>query len=179
MWHLSRVAKGETPGVPILLLGHGIGSFAAQLYVLDYSSEMAGLVLSTSGANDRLAGLFTTDPLCFAALQPAALESFLGAAMRLENQFESRKIRKGLPILLISSGEDPVGKSLVGVEELARRYRKAGLGRVTERVYRDGQHDIFDEIQHGQAHRDLLGWLGCVLGPSSSVRQHGPIGERP
>ncbi len=55
MERLSRIAKAENPGQPLVLLGHSIGSFAAQQYVLDYSQEIDGLVLSGSGALDGLA----------------------------------------------------------------------------------------------------------------------------
>ena len=52
---LSRIAKEEIPNRPFFLLGHGLGSFAAQQYVLDRSGEINGLILSGSGALDRLA----------------------------------------------------------------------------------------------------------------------------
>lgn len=55
MARLSRIAVEENPGRPLLLFGHSMGSFAAQRYVLDHSSEIAGLVLSGTGALDTLA----------------------------------------------------------------------------------------------------------------------------
>ena len=59
---LSRIAKEEVPDRPFLLLGHGLGSFAAQKYVLDRSGEIDGLILSGSGALDRLAQLASSAP---------------------------------------------------------------------------------------------------------------------
>ena len=55
MVRLSRIARGENPSLPFFLLGHSMGSFAAQLYALDHSSEIDGLILSGSGVLDRLA----------------------------------------------------------------------------------------------------------------------------
>ncbi len=55
MVRLSRIAKAENPGQPFVLLGHSMGSFAAQQYVLDRSREIDGLILSGSGALDGLA----------------------------------------------------------------------------------------------------------------------------
>lgn len=57
MIRLSRIAKEENPNRPFILLGHSMGSFAAQKYVLDRSDEINGLILSGSGALDRLARL--------------------------------------------------------------------------------------------------------------------------
>ena len=57
MVQLSLKAREENPNQPFILLGHGMGSFAAQQYVLDHSNLVDGLVLSGSGALDGLARL--------------------------------------------------------------------------------------------------------------------------
>lgn len=59
---LSQIAKQENPGLPFLLFGHSMGSFAAQQYVLDHSREIDGLILSGSGVLDGLARLATSAP---------------------------------------------------------------------------------------------------------------------
>jgi alpha-beta hydrolase superfamily lysophospholipase len=55
MVRLSEIAREENPTVPLLLLGHNMGSFAAQRYVIDHSHEIDGLILSGSGALEGLA----------------------------------------------------------------------------------------------------------------------------
>jgi alpha-beta hydrolase superfamily lysophospholipase len=60
MVHLSGIARRENPGLPFFLLGHSMGSFASQLYVLDHSRETDGLILSGSGALDGLARVAAT-----------------------------------------------------------------------------------------------------------------------
>jgi len=62
MWHLSRIAKQENPDRPFILLGHSMGSFAAQQYVLDHSREIDGLILSGSGILDEIARLASSAP---------------------------------------------------------------------------------------------------------------------
>ena len=62
MIRLSRIAKEEIPNRPFILLGHSLGSFAAQQYVLDRSNEINGLILSGSGSLDRLARLMNSAP---------------------------------------------------------------------------------------------------------------------
>jgi alpha-beta hydrolase superfamily lysophospholipase len=57
MVRLSLKAKDENPNQPLILLGHGMGSFAAQQYVLKHSDLIDGLVLSGSGMLDGLAQL--------------------------------------------------------------------------------------------------------------------------
>ena len=51
---LTRLARTREGALPVILLGHSMGSFAAQQYVLDHSALIAGLVLSGSAAMDKL-----------------------------------------------------------------------------------------------------------------------------
>lgn len=52
----SRDIARRNPGVPLFLLGHSMGSMAAQELILDNSELYAGLLLSGSTAMDLLAG---------------------------------------------------------------------------------------------------------------------------
>ena len=52
---LTRLARTREGRIPVILLGHSMGSFAAQHYVIDNSALIAGLVLSGSAAVDKLA----------------------------------------------------------------------------------------------------------------------------
>jgi alpha-beta hydrolase superfamily lysophospholipase len=78
MISLRVIAKKEHPGKPYILLGHSMGSFAAQQFVLDHSHSIDGLALSGSGNLDGLARVAQSiapgeDPmkLMNAAFEPA------------------------------------------------------------------------------------------------------------
>src|SRR4030095_1042516 len=62
MVSLRVIAKQEHPGKPYILLGHSIGSFAAQQFVLDHGHSIDGLALSGSGTLDGLARLAQSLP---------------------------------------------------------------------------------------------------------------------
>jgi alpha-beta hydrolase superfamily lysophospholipase len=51
---LTKTAQSRDRGLPLVLLGHSMGSFAAQQYVLDHSHLLAALVLSGSVSVDKL-----------------------------------------------------------------------------------------------------------------------------
>src|SRR6266850_3353700 len=55
MISLRVIAKNEHPGKPYILLGHSLGSFAAQQFILDHGHSIDGLALSGSGVLDGLA----------------------------------------------------------------------------------------------------------------------------
>lgn len=69
---VAAAAREEYPGLPLILLGHSMGSFAAQYFALDRSHEIEGLVLSGSSALDMLAASLS-DP----------------AAVKLDNAFNA------------------------------------------------------------------------------------------
>src|SRR6202035_5206362 len=52
---LRVIAKNEHPDKPYILLGHSMGSFAAQQFIFDHSHSIEGLALSGSGRLDGLA----------------------------------------------------------------------------------------------------------------------------
>jgi len=57
MVSLNTIARRAHPGNPHILLGHSMGSFAAQQFILDHSDLIHGLALSGSGTLDGLARL--------------------------------------------------------------------------------------------------------------------------
>jgi alpha-beta hydrolase superfamily lysophospholipase len=54
MVKVTEAARAEHSGKPLALLGHSMGSFATQLYLLDHSHLLDGAALSGSAALDHL-----------------------------------------------------------------------------------------------------------------------------
>jgi len=77
---LAGVARREFPGLPLVMIGHSMGSFALQQYLLDHSVELAGAVLSGTSAIDVIAaGIDPTQEVDLSAFnapfEPARTES--------------------------------------------------------------------------------------------------------
>lgn len=70
---LTRRIRTDNPGTPVILMGHSMGSFAAQLYALHHSDAIDGLAISGSSALDLVAAVLPSDP------DAPALEVFNGA----------------------------------------------------------------------------------------------------
>jgi alpha-beta hydrolase superfamily lysophospholipase len=51
---LSAVARSEHPGIPLVLLGHSMGSFATQQYLLDHSKDTDAVILTGTAVIDLL-----------------------------------------------------------------------------------------------------------------------------
>ena len=75
MARLTQTAHSEYPGVPLILLGHSMGSFAAQLYMIEHGDSVDGVALSGSAALDGLlkARAQAPDPFAFynASFEPS------------------------------------------------------------------------------------------------------------
>ena len=52
---LGAIARREHPGIPLVVLGHSMGSFALQGYLLDHSADLDGAALSGTSALDVIA----------------------------------------------------------------------------------------------------------------------------
>jgi alpha-beta hydrolase superfamily lysophospholipase len=69
---LTGLIRAEHPGLPVVLLAHSMGSFAAQQYLLDYSGSIDAVVLTGTSALDQLEPGFDLDqPLELSALNAA------------------------------------------------------------------------------------------------------------
>jgi alpha-beta hydrolase superfamily lysophospholipase len=66
---LSARIRAEHPGLPLILLGHSMGSFAVQQYLFDHSADVDGVVLTGTAAIDLLEGALDLD-------QPIDLSEF-------------------------------------------------------------------------------------------------------
>ncbi len=51
---MSKVAVDAHPGLPLALIAHSLGSFAAQQYLLDHSGDVSAVVLSGTAVIDLL-----------------------------------------------------------------------------------------------------------------------------
>jgi alpha-beta hydrolase superfamily lysophospholipase len=66
---LSERIRAEHPGLPLILLGHSMGSFAVQQYLFEHSADADGVVLTGTAAIDLLEGALDLD-------QPIDLSAF-------------------------------------------------------------------------------------------------------
>jgi alpha-beta hydrolase superfamily lysophospholipase len=58
---LSAKIRADHPHLPLILLGHSMGSFAVQQYLLDHSADVDGVVLTGTAAIDLLEGALDLD----------------------------------------------------------------------------------------------------------------------
>jgi alpha-beta hydrolase superfamily lysophospholipase len=180
---LTEIIRAANPGVPIVLLGHSMGSLMSQILINTHAGDYQGVILSGTAyrqpgsmeagdlnKNFAVAGgtghewlsrdpavwdYFHTDPWTFNA---DTLRLFgLADGLRLFGT-PSRHMAQ-VPILIIIGERDPLGGEK-SVLKLADAYiNKAGQSDVTVEVYPDARHELFNETNKQQVFDDMISWI--------------------
>lgn len=191
---LTAIARAEHPGLPLILLGHSLGSFFAQAYVFDHGEQIDGLVLSGTAAfgdrtgpakrldeigaggakprtpydwlsrDDAEVDAYIADPLCGFSRHRDNAASFARVAARLKDEAEIAKIPKALPIYVFVGDKDPINQDLALLKPLIDRYQAAGLQNLEVKIYPGGRHEMLNETNRDEVVADLSAWLLRVSG---------------
>ncbi|MEG8033782.1 alpha/beta hydrolase [Sphingomonas sp. LR61] len=190
---MGEVARADTPGVPLVLLGHSWGSLMAQRIVNSSSESWDGVVLSATAyrlpgwmnsgdLNARHAGSgptkfewLTRDRKIIDAMSvdPLAVEADVIGLFGLPDTLRllgvpRRGIPHDLPMLLQVGSDDALGGPR-SVERLAQAYRRRGrLSDVTVRVYEGARHEVYNETNRDEVVADLVAWLDRVTARAAS-----------
>jgi len=116
---------------------------------------------------------YIADPLCGFSLTPESMISLLSQGMRLADPGALGRIKKGLPLYILSGERDPLVADIGNLDRLIDRYRAAGYTRrwrATPGPPRD--------LERGQSHRGGTRPLELAQ-PSNRPRSRlRPVGAR-
>lgn len=180
---LRDIAHEAHPDLPVVLLGHSMGSLLGQRRLNETADDYDLVILSgtayrtlrhmNSGdlakrhrqpgghghewlSRDPAVGeAFRDDPLAF----DAKVAKLFGIADGLRLLGRPRRLSHDIPMLIVIGSDDPLGGPR-SVELLAEAYRKrGGLTDVTVKVYDGARHEVFNELNQEDVRRDVIAWL--------------------
>lgn len=64
-----------------------------------------------------------------------------------------------IPILIFSGDKDPVGENSKGVIRVYDMLNKVGLDDVKIRLFKDGRHEMLNEVNKDEVYYLILDWL--------------------
>lgn len=214
--HVISHQRARFPNLPLVLLGHSMGSFIAQAVTIAHGRDIDMLVLSGSnhdelrkyraarllarletlrqggrGKSPLLAFLsfgafnkpfapvrteydwlsrdqtevdrYIADPLCGFAVTNQLWVDLLGGLIRISTVKNLANMPHNLPVYLFGGDRDPVGRFGKGLPQLERMLRTAGLRNITLKLYRDGRHEMLNEINRDEVFADLAAWLDKTM----------------
>jgi alpha-beta hydrolase superfamily lysophospholipase len=100
---------------------------------------------------------YLDDPLCGQLSTVGLWRDFSAAMLRITARGIAT-VPSTLPVYILSGDSDPVGEMGKGVSKLASMWRSNGNA-VDFKLYPEGRHELFNEINRQQVVDDLLPWL--------------------
>ncbi len=172
-------ARGQHPGLPLVVLGHSMGGGIAARCAQEFGHELAALVLSgpvlSAWASPR--ALLAQDPIPESPLDPTALSrdpevgrvyavdplvyrgpflrEMLVAWQRLLDSLAAGRPLGALPALWLHGDDDP----LVPLADARTGIERLGLDAVQERIYPGARHEVFNETNRDEVLGDLVAFV--------------------
>ncbi len=209
---LSELAKKENPSMPLFLIGHSMGSMLARSYIMEYGSDIKGVILSGTSADKGLLGKiglliakneikkngpkakspkldklsfgsfnkafapnrtsfdwlsrdesvvdeYVKDPFCGAVFSAGFFYDMIFGLAEISSSKNIRKIPRDMPIYLFSGALDPVGDNTKGVMKVLAAFKKAGIKDVSCKFYKDGRHEMLNELNKEDVFKDVINWI--------------------
>jgi alpha-beta hydrolase superfamily lysophospholipase len=172
---LSGTAGGQLPLVKVgrniakverLRLGkRGKSQLLHQLSFGDYNRKFK----PTRTDNDWLSrdpaevDKYVADPLCGWVLSTQGWVEVMTAIIDMQDEARVGRMRKDLPIYVFSGTEDPVGRNTAGVQDTLNLFKRAGLTRVTSKLYAGGRHEMLNETNRDEVEREVVAFYDRTL----------------
>ena len=190
-YRLMQMTKEEYPDLPYILYGHSMGSFMARTLLYTYPdaglSKRKGMNNSSATVDKLMFGSYNkgyenprtaydwlsrdpaevdkyiADPLLGFSASIGLSREMLGGMLMNEDKKNLDKMPKDLPVLFVSGDKDPVGSNGKGVRQAYEAFKAAGMQDVRIKLYPDGRHEMHNEINREELHRDVLAFLDEAL----------------
>jgi alpha-beta hydrolase superfamily lysophospholipase len=180
---MTNIIREDNPGVPIILLGHSMGSLMGQILINDHAGDYAAVIWS--GSAYRMPGYmeagdlnkkfatpgatghewlsrdpqvwadFKNDPWTF----DAKVLKLYGVGDGLKLFGKPSKDMALVPLLIILGEDDSVGGKKSGLKLAESYIERSGQTDVTVGIYPEARHEIFNETNKEAVIDDMIAWL--------------------
>lgn len=106
---------------------------------------------------------YMADPLCGFALTLESLFSIFDTGLPTADPGQLERMRKDLPLYLLTGSHDPVNGMLDWFYPLEQRLRKAGMRDLSVHVYGGARHEVLNETNRAEVVANLLAWLDRII----------------
>ncbi len=75
----------------------------------------------------------------------------------------NNKIRKDLPVYLLSGAEDPTSGYGAFLDTIIRYFQEAGMSDLTKKLYENDRHEILNEDDRFVVYEDIYHWMEAIV----------------
>ncbi len=100
---------------------------------------------------------YIADPLCGYVCTKGFYMGFMEGLSNINKNTD--KIRKDIPIYIMSGDKDPVGENGKGPQALYDTYKELGIKDVSIDLYKDGRHEMLNETNKDEVIKNIITWL--------------------
>jgi alpha-beta hydrolase superfamily lysophospholipase len=105
---------------------------------------------------------YIESPLCGFDLQAESAQTLFGSGAYHGDDTAIANIRDDLPVLILAGDSDPLNGGLELLKLLEARWREGGVSNIETAYYKDGRHEMLNEINRDEVTADILRWLDKV-----------------
>lgn len=127
------------------------------MYDAQFKGENKKFAWGNRDDEERLA--YLADDMCGYVCSIGFYKGFFNGLNTLYKKSNLEKIRKDLPIFIISGEKDPVGKMSKSVIKLHEMYKDLGIKNLKMKLYKDARHEILNEIDKKTTYKDILEFI--------------------
>jgi len=102
---------------------------------------------------------YINDPYCGGVFTAGFFYDFLTGLRKTHKWTEMQNIPKDLPIYIFAGDKDPVGNCGKGILNLVKMYKKLQIKNVTYKLYKEGRHEMLNEINREEVAKDVISWF--------------------
>lgn len=102
---------------------------------------------------------YVADPLCGWILTTQGWIEVMTSIIAMQDPAAVSRMRKDLPIFVLSGSEDPVGRNTAGVRDTLELFKNAGLSNVTHKLYPGGRHEMLNETNRDEVEQDIVAFF--------------------
>ena len=112
---------------------------------------------------------YVADPLCGFIPSCSLFRDMMTGIKFITNQKNLEKMSKDIPVYFMSGDMDPVGECGKGVKLAYENFKKAGMKDVSIKLYKDGRHEMLNELNKDEVYADILAWINSKIKVKANV----------
>lgn len=102
---------------------------------------------------------YINDPQCGSICSAVFFYYFFKGIRDAFNKTNIKRVPKNIPVYAFSGDKDPVGLFGKGVIALINNWKAAGVKDISYKLYREGRHEMLNEINRTEVLDDLVNWM--------------------